>query len=71
VERGVAPKQIVASRVENGAVVRTRPICAYPKRARYVGRGSIDDASNFVCKEGGRGGHDHDHNDDDDDDDDD
>ena len=53
VEHGVAPEQIVASRVSNGVVVRTRPICAYPKRARYVGSGSIDDASNFVCKMGG------------------
>ena len=69
VERGVAPKQIVASRVENGAVVRTRPICAYPKRAHYKGKGSIDDAANFVCKKGGRGDHDHDDDDDDDDDD--
>ena len=53
VEHGVAPEQIVASRVNSGVVVRTRPICAYPNRARYVGSGSIDDASNFVCKKGG------------------
>ena len=53
VEHGVAPEQIVASRVNAGTLVRTRPICAYPNRARYVGSGSIDDASNFVCKKGG------------------
>ena len=53
VEHGVAPEQMIASRVENGVVKRTRPICAYPKRARYIGTGSIDDASNFVCKKGG------------------
>jgi len=34
-------------------VVRTRPICAYPNRARYKGTGSIDDAASFVCKKGG------------------
>ena len=28
---------------------RTRPICAYPTQARYVGHGSIEDAANFVC----------------------
>ena len=53
VEHGVAPEKIIASRVNNGVVERTRPICAYPKRARYVGSGSINDASNFVCKKGG------------------
>jgi len=49
----VAPEQIVASRVNSGVVERTRPICAYPKRARYVGSGSINDALSFVCKKGG------------------
>ena len=29
---------------------RTRPLCAYPKQARYKGSGSIEDASNFVCQ---------------------
>lgn len=28
---------------------RTRPLCPYPKYARYVGSGSIDDETNFVC----------------------
>ena len=49
----MAPEQIVASRVNGSVVERTRPNCAYPKRARYVGSGSINDASNFVCKKGG------------------
>jgi hypothetical protein len=31
-------------------VTRTRPICAYPRVARYAGSGSIDDAANFVCE---------------------
>ena len=55
VEHGVAPEQIVASRVNGSVVERTRPICAYPNRARYVGSGSINDASSFVCKKGGWG----------------
>jgi hypothetical protein len=29
---------------------RTRPLCPYPTHAQYTGQGSIDDASNFVCK---------------------
>jgi Tannase and feruloyl esterase len=28
---------------------RTRPLCAYPAQARYVGHGSIEVASSFVC----------------------
>ena len=50
-ENGKAPEQIVASRVENGAVVRTRPLCPYPQAAQYKGAGSTDDARNFICRE--------------------
>ena len=32
----------------NATIVRTRPIFPYPMQARYSGRGSIDDAANFV-----------------------
>jgi len=50
VESGTAPEQIPASRVRNGKVDRTRPLCAYPRYARYSGSGNVDDASNFVCE---------------------
>jgi feruloyl esterase len=47
VEHGRAPERIVAT---GGAVpTRTRPLCPYPQVARYDGRGSIDEAHNFVC----------------------
>jgi feruloyl esterase len=49
VEKGKAPERLVASKVTNGAVVRTRPLCPYPQVARYRGQGSIDDAANFSC----------------------
>jgi feruloyl esterase len=49
VEQGRAPDSIVANRVVNNQVVRTRPLCPYPKVARYTGQGSIDDAANFRC----------------------
>ena len=29
--------------------LRTRPLCAYPKVARWDGTGSTDDAAHFVC----------------------
>jgi feruloyl esterase len=63
VEKGVAPEQIIATARGAGnaggvnadvpaswASNRTRPLCAYPKVARYGGTGSIDDAANFSCK---------------------
>ncbi|HEY7389260.1 MAG TPA: tannase/feruloyl esterase family alpha/beta hydrolase [Bryobacteraceae bacterium] len=49
VEKDKAPASIIASRVVNQHVVRTRPLCPYPQVARYSGQGSIDDASNFRC----------------------
>jgi len=52
VERGTVPNQISASRVSDGKVNRTRPLCPYPQAARYKGSGSIEDAGNFVCKIG-------------------
>src|SRR5688572_6227164 len=50
VESSKAPESIPASRVANGKVDRTRPLCAYPQKATYKGSGSIDEAANFVCK---------------------
>jgi hypothetical protein len=49
VERGTAPAAIAASRVADGKVVRTRPLCPYPQTAIYKGSGSTDDAANFTC----------------------
>jgi feruloyl esterase len=50
VEDGKLPDSIVASRITNGVVSRTRPLCPYPQVAKYKGTGSIEDASNFVCQ---------------------
>jgi feruloyl esterase len=49
VESNKAPAELAASRVVDGKVVRTRPVCAYPEVARYKGSGSIDEAANFSC----------------------
>jgi hypothetical protein len=49
VEKGKAPESMLANRVVKTQVVRTRPLCPYPKVARYKGQGSIDDAANFHC----------------------
>ena len=50
VENGRAPREVLASRVENGRVTRTRPLCPFPLVATYGGRGSTDEAANFTCQ---------------------
>ena len=50
VSSGKPPATIPASRVTNGKVERTRPLCAYPQFAVYTGSGSLDDAANFACR---------------------
>ena len=51
VEDGVAPEMIIASQVDaQGNTVRTRPLCPYPKVAKYKGSGSISQAENFTCE---------------------
>ena len=50
VEKSKAPERIEASRVRNGKVDRTRPLCAYPKVAVYNGTGSTDQSANFSCQ---------------------
>jgi feruloyl esterase len=51
VEKGAAPERIIASA---GPATpwpgRTRPLCPYPKIARYTGSGSVEDAANFRCE---------------------
>jgi feruloyl esterase len=50
VETKIGPVTIPASKVVEGKVVRTRPLCAFPAVARYKGAGSTDEAANFVCR---------------------
>jgi feruloyl esterase len=54
VEQGEAPRHVVASRVEQGKTVRSRPLCPHPSVAVYSGSGSIDDAASFVCRAASR-----------------
>jgi feruloyl esterase len=51
VEQGVAPQSIVISAVDAaGNVARQRPVCPFPQQAAYIGTGSLDSASSFLCK---------------------
>jgi feruloyl esterase len=49
VEHGKAPDEIIASHGSQGAGRMTRPLCPYPKVARWKGSGSTMDAANFAC----------------------
>ena len=53
VEKGIAPETVTAAQdTDDGATTkttRTRPLCAYPKVARYKGTGSTDNAASFAC----------------------
>ena len=48
VEKGAAPDSVTAT--GNAFPGRSRPLCAYPKHAHYVGRGDPDDAASFECR---------------------
>lgn len=63
VERGQAPDNVIASARGAGnaggvnadvpagwSANRTRPLCPYPKAAKYKGSGNIEDAASFSCE---------------------
>jgi feruloyl esterase len=52
VESSQAPEAIIGAGSIAG-VAMSRPLCAYPKQARYTGSGSTNDAANFVCLDDG------------------
>jgi hypothetical protein len=50
VEKGDAPKQIIAHRdAKPGLPALSRPLCPYPAEAKYTGKGDTSDAANFMC----------------------
>jgi len=54
VEKGVAPEQVIAAKIEANPqaaphTTMTRPLCAWPEEAKYVGAGDTSDAANFAC----------------------
>lgn len=55
VENGEAPDQIIATKFRNDSaldgVESQRPLCTYPKQARYLGYGDIKDPSSWKCTE--------------------
>jgi len=53
VEKGAAPEKVIAEKVvvDEGkpAVALSRPLCAYPRVAKYTGSGDRNSASSYVC----------------------
>ena len=52
VEKSTAPASIPASRLREGKVDRTRPLCAYPLVAVYQGSGDVNETASFACGAG-------------------
>jgi feruloyl esterase len=54
VETGTPPEKLIATKYQGDdptkPVVMQRPICPYPKRARYAGSGDTNAAASFVCE---------------------
>jgi feruloyl esterase len=48
VEKGTAPTEVQAT--GKAFPGRSRPLCAYPKHAQYIGSDDIEDAKNFRCE---------------------
>lgn len=51
VEQGVAPEKVIASGGPSDSPF-TRPLCPYPQRVTYDGKGNPNDASSFSCVAG-------------------
>jgi hypothetical protein len=51
--RFILPDSSNATHLTNNTIDRTRPLCPYPKIARWNGSASSDDAKNFTCVEAG------------------
>jgi len=55
VEKGTAPREIVATKfsgpLNSGHEEMTRPLCVYPKVAKYESTGDVNSAASFVCQD--------------------
>jgi hypothetical protein len=50
VEEDVPPESILMTKFDKGRETEwARPVCAYPRMARYSGSGDWHDAANWLC----------------------
>ncbi len=51
VERGRAPERLIATKLgPDGRPANARPLCPYPQRAVYDGKGSATEAASYTCR---------------------
>lgn len=54
VEEGRVPEYIIGTKYINDTthdeVLRQRPLCMYPRQAKYTGEGDVNDATSWECK---------------------
>jgi feruloyl esterase len=54
VEKGEVPEFVIGTQYANETlhtkVTRQRPLCMYPKQAKYTGEGDVNNAANWKCK---------------------
>jgi feruloyl esterase len=54
VEQGEVPQYVIGTKYVNETtptdVMRQRPLCMYPKQAKYTGEGDVNNAANWECK---------------------
>lgn len=55
VEEGTVPEYVIGTKCANHSasneVTRQRPLCMYPKQAKYTGKGDVDNVENWECQE--------------------
>ena len=50
VEMNIAPEQLVYNRIDDvTGIVRTLPVCQYPRYPRYNGAGDVNSAASYTC----------------------
>lgn len=49
VEKGRAPERVIGAQVVQGKILRSRPVCSWPKVARYRSTGDVNAAERFAC----------------------
>ncbi len=55
VDQGIAPETVIAAKIEADGkaapkITMTRPLCSYPKAAKYKGSGDTNSAASFTCE---------------------
>jgi Tannase and feruloyl esterase len=53
VEQGAPPDQVIATKYKDdnpaNGIAMTRPLCPFPKQAKWNGKGETSDAANWIC----------------------